>query len=45
MANLAEAAATSIGANALLARVGGYYHDIGKLTCSNYFKENQGAIS
>lgn len=42
VANLAEAAATSIGANALLARVGGYYHDIGKLTCSNYFKENQG---
>ena len=24
-----------------MARVGGYYHDIGKLTCSNYFKENQ----
>lgn len=43
VANLAEAAATRIGANALLARVGGYYHDIGKLTCSNYFKENQGA--
>lgn len=42
VANLAEAAATSIGANSLLARVGGYYHDIGKLTCSNYFKENQG---
>lgn len=42
VANLAEAAATSIGANALLARVGGYYHDIGKLTCSTYFKENQG---
>lgn len=42
VANLAEAAATSVGANPLLARVGGYYHDIGKLTCSNYFKENQG---
>lgn len=42
VANLAEAAATNIGANSLLARVGGYYHDIGKLTCSNYFKENQG---
>lgn len=42
VANLAEAAAASIGANPLLARVGGYYHDIGKLTCSNYFKENQG---
>ena len=45
VANLAEAAATSIGANALLARVGGYYHDIGKLTCSTYFKENQGTIN
>lgn len=41
VANLAETAADEIGANALLARVGGYYHDIGKLTCSNYFKENQ----
>ncbi|OON97658.1 MAG: hypothetical protein ATN31_07870 [Candidatus Epulonipiscioides saccharophilum] len=39
--NLAETAADEIGANALLARVGGYYHDIGKLTCGNYFKENQ----
>lgn len=43
VANLAEAAASRVGANPLLARVGGYYHDIGKLTCSNYFKENQGA--
>lgn len=42
VANLAETAASNIGANPLLARVGGYYHDIGKLTCSNYFKENQG---
>lgn len=42
VANLAEAAADRIGANPLMARVGGYYHDIGKLTCSNYFKENQG---
>ena len=42
VANLAEAAAASVDANPLLARVGGYYHDIGKLTCSNYFKENQG---
>lgn len=41
VANLAETAADEIGANSLLARVGGYYHDIGKLTCSNYFKENQ----
>lgn len=41
VANLAEAAADEIGANPLMARVGGYYHDIGKITCSNYFKENQ----
>ncbi|MDF2877484.1 MAG: hypothetical protein K0S30_580 [Clostridia bacterium] len=41
VANLAETAADAIGANPLLARVGGYYHDIGKITCSNYFKENQ----
>lgn len=41
VANLAESAADAIGANALMARVGGYYHDIGKLGCVNYFKENQ----
>ena len=41
VANLAEAAADKIEADPLLARVGGYYHDIGKLNCSNYFKENQ----
>lgn len=41
IANLAETAANEIGANPLLARVGGYYHDIGKLKNSNYFKENQ----
>lgn len=41
IANLAEAAAEAIGANALLARVGGYYHDIGKLKRPLYFKENQ----
>lgn len=45
MANLAESAAASVNANPLLARVGGYYHDIGKLTCSNYFKENQGSTN
>lgn len=39
--NLAEAAADAIGANALLARVGAYYHDIGKLTKPEYFIENQ----
>jgi putative nucleotidyltransferase with HDIG domain len=41
IANLAEAAASSIGANALLARVGAYYHDIGKLKKPQYFVENQ----
>ena len=41
VANLAEAAACSVGANALLARVGAYYHDIGKLKRPMYFKENQ----
>jgi hypothetical protein len=38
--NLAEAAAEAIGANPLLARVMAYYHDIGKLTKSEYFIEN-----
>lgn len=41
VASLAEAAAEAIGANPLLARVGGYYHDIGKLKRPLYFKENQ----
>ncbi len=41
VANLADAAATAVGANALLARVGAYYHDIGKLKRPIYFKENQ----
>ena len=41
VANLAEAAASAVGANALLARVGAYYHDIGKLKRPIYFKENQ----
>ena len=45
VANLAESAASAINANPLLARVGGYYHDIGKLTCSSYFKENQGVTN
>jgi putative nucleotidyltransferase with HDIG domain len=41
VANLAESACTRIGANALLARVGGYYHDIGKIDQARYFIENQ----
>ncbi|NOZ60468.1 MAG: HDIG domain-containing protein [Calditrichaeota bacterium] len=39
--NLAEAAAEAIGANSLLARVGSYYHDIGKIEKPEYFIENQ----
>ncbi len=39
--NLVEAAANAIGANSLLARVGAYYHDIGKLARPEYFIENQ----
>jgi putative nucleotidyltransferase with HDIG domain len=39
--NLVEAAAESIGANPLLARVSAYYHDIGKLSKPLYFIENQ----
>ncbi|MCE5249251.1 HDIG domain-containing protein [bacterium] len=38
---LAEAAAEKIGANPLLARVGSYYHDIGKMIIPEYFIENQ----
>src|SRR5690242_16482401 len=41
MANLVETACTAIGANGLLARVGTYYHDIGKLRKPQYFVENQ----
>ena len=41
MGNLSEAAAESIGANALLARVGAYYHDIGKIRRPFFFVENQ----
>ncbi|MEP6493599.1 MAG: HDIG domain-containing metalloprotein [bacterium] len=41
IANLAEAACRAIGANGLLARVGAYYHDIGKIAKPQYFVENQ----
>jgi putative nucleotidyltransferase with HDIG domain len=41
VANLAEAACQAIGANALLARVGALYHDVGKLAKPQYFIENQ----
>ncbi|MBL8007319.1 MAG: HDIG domain-containing protein [Ignavibacteria bacterium] len=41
MGNLSEAAAESIHANQILARVGCYYHDVGKLLKPQYFIENQ----
>ncbi|WP_108424573.1 HD family phosphohydrolase [Flagellimonas amoyensis] len=41
VANLAEAAANEIGANAMLVRVGALYHDIGKMEHPTYFTENQ----
>ena len=41
VANLAEAACEAVGANGLLARVGCYYHDIGKTKRPYYFIENQ----
>jgi len=40
LANLAAAAADAIGANSVLARVGAYFHDIGKVTKPGYFTEN-----
>ncbi len=39
--SLVEAGAEAIGANSLLARVGSYYHDIGKMNRAEYFVENQ----
>jgi putative nucleotidyltransferase with HDIG domain len=39
--NLAEEASEAIGANALLARVGSYFHDVGKLLRPDYFIENE----
>ncbi|RIA09640.1 hypothetical protein OE09_1481 [Flavobacteriaceae bacterium MAR_2010_72] len=41
VANLAEASANEIGANAMLVRVGALYHDIGKMKTPTYFTENQ----
>ena len=38
---IAEAAAERIGANALLIRIGAYFHDIGKMLKPHYFIENQ----
>jgi len=39
---LAESGCQAIGANGLFARVASYFHDIGKMTKSDYFIENQG---
>ncbi|GAA4975098.1 HDIG domain-containing metalloprotein [Algibacter aquimarinus] len=41
VANLAEASANEIGANAMLVRVGALYHDVGKMKNPTYFTENQ----
>lgn len=41
VANLSESAASAIGANSLLCRVGALYHDIGKMNKPGYFIENQ----
>lgn len=45
MANISESAADAIGADRLLARVGCYYHDIGKMIRPHYFIENQKGIN
>ena len=42
--NQSEAAAERIGANSLMARVGAYYHDIGKANKPEYFVENQAGM-
>jgi cyclic-di-AMP phosphodiesterase PgpH len=39
--NLSDTACSAVGANGLLARIGAYYHDIGKLQKPEYFIENQ----
>ena len=45
VANLAEAACEAIGADGLLARVGSYYHDVGKTRRPAFFIENQMGIN
>lgn len=42
IADMAEAAADTIGADALLCKVGAMYHDVGKINKPDYFVENQG---
>lgn len=41
IARLAESAANAVGANALQAKVGAYFHDVGKIARAEYFVENQ----
>jgi putative nucleotidyltransferase with HDIG domain len=41
VANLAELATEEVGGNPILARVGAYYHDVGKIQRPYFFKENQ----
>lgn len=41
VSHISEAAAEAIGANALLTKVGAYYHDLGKMFMPEYFVENQ----
>lgn len=41
VSNLAEAASEAVGANGLLARVGAFYHDVGKLQRPFFFVDNQ----
>lgn len=45
VANLSETACEAVGANGLLARVGAYYHDIGKTVQPQHFIENQMSIA
>lgn len=44
VSQLSEAAAQAIGANALLARVGSYFHDLGKIVKPQYFVENDASV-
>ncbi|HFK1424771.1 MULTISPECIES: HD family phosphohydrolase [Bacillus cereus group] len=44
VANLSEAACEAVGANGVLARVGAYYHDVGKTVQPQFFIENQMGI-
>ena len=44
VASLSEAGAEAVSANSLLARVGAYYHDVGKILRPHFFFENAGAV-